>query len=136
MSESNVLVSFRLDRDRPMRVKWLATDGVPGDGYKPQVTAILLADGTRLGMHGTSIMEQVNPDAAGGIGGYALTFSGVVGYAPDHVDRARIDRLGEEEADFELELVHEDGRVAVENRDYRVVDRPRAIARNLSHRDA
>ena len=52
MSEPNVLVNFRLDRDRPMRVKWLATDGVPGDGYKAQVTVIRLDDGATLGQYG------------------------------------------------------------------------------------
>jgi len=48
MSEPNALVNFRLDRDRPMRIKWLATDGVPGDGYKAQVTTIRFDDGTTL----------------------------------------------------------------------------------------
>jgi hypothetical protein len=31
MNEPNALVNFRLDRDRPMRIKWTATDGVPGE---------------------------------------------------------------------------------------------------------
>ncbi|HWU89140.1 MAG TPA: hypothetical protein VN253_17865 [Kofleriaceae bacterium] len=136
MSEPNVLVSFRLDRDRPTRIRWLATDGVPGDGYKAQITAILLADGTRLQMHGSSILEQTSPDPAGGIGGYLLTFNGMVGYAADHGDRPRIERLLDEEVAYELEFVHEDGRVAVADRDYKLVEQPRAMAHKLSHRHA
>lgn len=137
MSEPNVLVNFRLDRDRPVRVRWFATDGVPGDGYKAQVTAVLLADGTRLAMHGSSIIEQTSPDAAGGIGGYLLTFNGMVGYASDHVDRARVEALLDEEIDFDLEFVHEDtGRLAVLDQDYKIVERPRGMARKMSHRDA
>jgi hypothetical protein len=136
MSEPNVLVSFRLDRERPARVRWLATDGVPGDGYKAQVTAILFADGTRLDMHGSSILEQTAPDPGGGIGGYLLAFNGMVGYASDHADRARIERLLDEEVDYELEFVREDGRVAVLDQDYKIVERPRAMARKISHRDA
>jgi hypothetical protein len=136
MSESNVLVSYRLDRDRPARVRWLATDGVPGDGYKAQVTAILLADGRRLEMHGSSIIEQTAPDPAGGIGGYLLTFNGMVGYAADHADRPRIEQLLDEEVDYELEFVHDDGHLAVLDEDYKLVERPRAMARKISHRNA
>lgn len=136
MSAPNVLVSFRLERDRPARVRWLATDGVPGDGYKAQITAVVLGDGTRLPMHGSSIMEQTAPDPTGGIGGYLLTFNGMVGYAADHADRARVEALDEDEIDYELEFVHDDGRVAVLDQDYKIVDRPRAIARKMSHRDA
>jgi hypothetical protein len=136
MSEPNVLVSFRLDRDRPARVRWLATDGVPGDGYKAQVTAILLADGRRLEMHGSSIIEQTAPDPAGGMGGYLLTFSGVVGYAADHADRPRIEQLLDEEIDYELAFVHDDGRVAVPDQDYVLVERPRGMAHKISRRHA
>ena len=136
MSEPHVLVSFRLDRDHPARVRWLATDGVPGDGYKAQITAILLADGTRLEMHGSSIVEQTAPDPAGGIGGYLLTFNGMVGYPADHADRARVEQLLDEEVDYELEFVDDDGRVAVDDQDYRIVERPRGMARKMSHRDA
>ena len=137
MSEPNVLVSFRLDRDTPARVRWFATDGVPGDGYKAQITAVLLADGTRLAMHGSSIIEQTAPDPAGGIGGYLLTFNGMVGYATDHADRARIEQLlDEQQIDYELEFVHDDGRIAVLDQDYKIVERPRGTARKMSHRDA
>jgi hypothetical protein len=131
----NVLVNFRLDRDRPLRVRWLATDGTPGDGYKPQVTAVVLPDGTRLAMHGTSIMEQVHRPQPGD-DGYLITFTGMVGYADGHADRAHIDNLADAEIDYELEFVHEDGRIAVADRDYQIVERPRAMARKLSGRDA
>lgn len=136
MSEPTLLVNFRLDRERPARVRWLATDGVPGDGYKAQITAILLSDGSRLAMHGSSIIEQTSPDAAGGIGGYLLTFNGMVGYAIDHADRERVSQLDDEEVDYDLEFVHEDGRVAVLDQDYKIVERPRGTARKMSHRDA
>lgn len=136
MSEPHLLVNFRLDRDRPARVRWLATDGVPGDGYKAQITAILLSDGSRLPMHGSAILEQTAPDPAGGIGGYLLTFNGMVGYPAEHADRAHVEQLLEEEIDYELEFVHEDGRVAVLDQDYRLVERPRGMARKMSHRDA
>jgi hypothetical protein len=129
-------VNFRLDRDQPVRVRWLATDGVPGDGYKAQITAILLADGTRLEMHSSSILEQTSADPAGGIGGYMLTFNGMIGYASDHADRGRVEKLLDEEIDYELAFVHEDGRVAVPDQDYKILERPRGMARKMSHRDA
>ncbi|HEU0029154.1 MAG TPA: hypothetical protein VFQ53_00885 [Kofleriaceae bacterium] len=132
MSEPNVLVNFRLDRDRPMRVKWLATDGVPGDGYKAQVTAIRLADGAELQMDPTAILEHTAADPAGGIGGYFVTFNGMVGFAADHPDRARIDRVTDEEIDYDLQFLTDDGRVAVENEHYRVVERPRGMAHKLT----
>jgi hypothetical protein len=132
MSEPNVLVNFRLDRDRPARVKWLATDGVPGDGYKAQVTAIRLADGGLLEMDSSAIMEQTAPDPAGGLGGYLVTFNGMVGFAADHPDRRKIDAIGDGEIDYDLAFVKDDGTVAVENQDYKVVERPRGAVHNLS----
>jgi hypothetical protein len=137
MSEPNVLVNFRLDRDRPMRIKWLATDGVPGDGYKPQVTAVVFDDGTRLAMDGSAILEQSAADPAGGMGAYLVTFNGMVGYAADHPDRRRIDKLTDEEIAYELSFVRDDDvhRHAVEGEDYEVRDKPRAMAHKLSHRE-
>ncbi len=137
VSEPNVLVNFRLDRDRPMRIEWRATDGTPGNGYKAQVTAIKLDDGTRLAIEASAIVEQTEPDPAGGIGGYLLTFNGILGYAADHPDRKRVDGLGDEEIAYELEFVHEeDGRVAVENEDYKITQRPRGMAHKLTRRGA
>ena len=131
MSEPNVLVNFRLDKDQPLRLRWLATDGVPGDGYKAQITAVKLSAG-RLAMDRSAIMEQTAPDPGGGIGAYTLTFNGMVGFAPDHPDRAAIDKLVEEEIDYELEFVHDDsGRVATEGTEFTVIERPRAWARKL-----
>src|SRR4051812_19285167 len=114
MSEPNALVNFRLDRDTPMRIKWLATDGVPGDGYKAQVTMIKLDDGAVLHMDSSAILEQTAPDPAGGIGAYLVTFNGMVGFASDHPDRARVDELGDEEIAYVMTFFHEDsGRLAI-----------------------
>ncbi len=128
----NILVNFRLDNDQPLRLRWQATDGVPGDGYKAQVTAVKLSVG-RLAMDRTAIMEQTVVDPDGGIGAYLMTFNGMVGFAADHPDRALIDKLDAEEIDYEFEIVHdESGRVAVEGTDYHVIERPRAWARKLA----
>jgi hypothetical protein len=133
MSEPNVLVSFRLDKDSPVRFRWLATDGVPGDGYKAQITAIKLAGGGVLEMDGSSIVEQTAPDAAGGLGAYLLTFSGMVGYASDHPSRKQIDKLADQQVEYDLSFVHDhSGRVAIENEDYKIIDRPRGWLRKLS----
>ncbi|HEY5923490.1 MAG TPA: hypothetical protein VIV11_17540 [Kofleriaceae bacterium] len=132
MSEPNVLVNFRLDKDQPLRLRWLATDGAPGDGYKAQVTAVKLSVG-RLAMDRTAIMEHTTADAGGGMGAYLLTFNGMVGFAADHPDRPAIDKLTAEEIDYEFEFVHdESGRVAVEGTDFTIVERPRAWARKLA----
>ena len=132
MSEPNVLVNFRLDKDQPLRLKWLATDGVPGDGYKAQITAVRLMDGARLAMDKSAILEQTAPDPSGGVGGYLLTFTGMVGFAADHPDRKIVDALVDQDIDYDLEIVHEDsGRVAVENTDFRIVERPRGVARKV-----
>ncbi|HSN29233.1 MAG TPA: hypothetical protein VLT45_23250 [Kofleriaceae bacterium] len=133
MSEPAVLVNFRLDKESPLRFRWLATDGVPGDGYKAQITAIKLAGGGVLEMDGSSIVEQTAPDAAGGLGAYLLTFSGMVGYASDHPNRKQIDKLDDQQIEYDLAFVHDDsGRVAIENEDYKIVDRPRGWLRKLS----
>jgi hypothetical protein len=135
MSEPNVLVNFRLDKDRPMRLRWLATDGVPGDGYKAQVTAVKLNDGAKLQLDGSAILEQTAPDPTGGIGAYLLTFNGMVGYAADHPDRKHIDALDDQEIDYDLEFVHDEtGRVAIDDEDFKILERPRAWVHKLSKR--
>ena len=132
MSAPNVLVNFRLDHSEPLRLKWMATDGVPGDGYKAQVTAIKLMDGVKLLMDKSAILEQTGPDPDGGVGGYLMTFNGMVGFAADHPDRAVVDALVDQEIEYDFELVHdESGRVAVENTDFRIVERPRGLAKKL-----
>jgi len=137
MREHNVLVNFRLDRDRPMRIKWLATDGVPGDGYKAQVTVIRLADGTPLEMDSSAILEYTAPDPGGGIGAYLVTFNGMVGFASDHPDRPRIDQLDSEEIAYDMVFIREhDGQLAVEGEDFEIRDTPRGTARKLSNRHA
>lgn len=133
MSEPNVLVSFRLDKEAPLRFRWTATDGVPGDGYKAQITAIRLSGGARLEMDGSAILEQTAPDAAGGLGAYLMTFSGMVGYASDHPDRKQIDSAEDQQVEYDLAFVHDDsGRVAIENEDYKIIERPRGWLRKLS----
>lgn len=135
MSEPNVLVNFRLDKDQPLRLKWLATDGVPGDGYKAQITAIKLMDGSKLLMDKSAILEQTAPDPGGGVGGYMLTFNGMVGFAADHPDRKIVEKLVDQDIEYDFEIVHEDsGRVAVENTDFRVVERPRGLAAKVGKR--
>jgi hypothetical protein len=124
MSQPNVLVNFRLGADQPLRLRWMATDGVPGDGYKAQVTSITLMDGKRLAMDSSAILEQTAADPEGGNGAFTLTFTGMVGYAADHPDRATVDTLVDQDVDYELEFIHDDsGRVAIENTDYRIVER-------------
>ena len=131
---SNVLVNFRLNPDRPIRVKWLATDGVPGDGYKAQITAVTL-HGKTLQMDNSAILEQTAPDAAGGIGGYLVTFNGMVGFADNHPDRKHVEALTDAEIQYKLEFIHEESeRVAVENEDYRILERPTAMAHKISGR--
>ena len=137
MSEPNVLVNFRLDRERPVRIKWLATDGVPGDGYKAQITSIRLADGATIDVDSSAILEQTAPDPSGGIGAYLVFFNGMIGYAADHPDRKRIDQITDEEIGYELVFVHDDeGRLAVEGEDYEIRDRPRGMAHLISKRNA
>jgi hypothetical protein len=131
---SNVLVNFRLNHDHPVRVKWLATDGVPGDGYKAQITAVKL-NGKVLEMDGSAILEQSAPDPAGGIGGYLVTFNGMVGFADDHPDRKHVEALTDAEIDYDLAFVHDDdGRLAVEDQDFRILERPKAMAHKISGR--
>jgi hypothetical protein len=97
-----------------------------------QVTAIKLMDGARLAMDRSAIMEQTAVDPDGGVGGYLMTFNGMVGFAADHPDRKIVDELIDQEIDFDFEIVHdESGRVAVENTDFRIVERPRGLAKKL-----
>jgi len=117
-----------LGREHPMRVRWLGTKGAPGDGYKAQVTALVLPDGSRLAMHGSSILEQAHPADDGS---YTITFTGMIGYAPDHADVARVEELTDAEVDYEIEFVNEDGGTAPAS-DFEVVERPRAVATNLA----
>jgi hypothetical protein len=135
MSEPNVLVNFRLDKDQPVRLRWLATDGVPGDGYKAQITAINVSTDVRLVIDSSAILEQTAPDAGGGLGAYLMTFNGMVGYAADHPDRKHIDKLEDQQVDYDLEFVHDDsGRIAVEDEDYKILERPRGWAHKLTKR--
>jgi hypothetical protein len=131
---SNVLVNFRLNPDRPIRLKWLATDGVPGDGYKAQITAVMIS-GQRLAMDGSAILEQTAPDHAGGVGGYLVTFNGMVGFADDHEHRKLVEDIEDIEISYELTFIHDDTeRVAVENEDYKILESPSAMYHKISGR--
>jgi hypothetical protein len=127
MSEQ-VMLRVVLGRENPMRVRWRATDGAPGDGYKAQVTALVLPDGTRLAMHGSSVMEQAQPTDDGE---FAVTFTGMIGYAPEHADYAHVEQLSDTDVDYEIEFVHEDGHTAGADA-FDIVERPRATATNLA----
>jgi hypothetical protein len=61
----------------------------------------------------------------------------MVGYASDHPDRGRIDKLEDEEIGYDMIFLHEDdGRIAVEGEDYEIRDRPRGMAHKLTRRNA
>ena len=134
MSEPNVLVNFRLDKEKPLRLRWLATDGVPGDGYKAQVTAVVLPDGAQLAMDSSAILEQAHADPSGGLGAYFVTFNGMVGYAADHPDRAKVDAL-RGSGDRVRPRFRPRGvgpRSPSTNEDYKIVDKPRGWAHKLT----
>ena len=117
-----------LGRDNPMRLRWNATDGAPGDGYKAQVTALVLPDGTRLAMHGSSVMEQAQH---AGDNMYTVTFTGMIGYEPGHADYDHVAALTDAEVDYDIEFVHEDGHTATDDA-FEIIDRPPALAKNLA----
>ena len=128
MSEPNVLVNFRLDKDQPLRLRWLATDGVPGDGYKAQITAIKLMDGAhaRDGQLRDPRADRARPGRRPRRA-TCMTFNGMVGFAADHPDRKIVDALADQEIEYDLEFVHDDsGRRR--GREHRLQDR-RAPAR-------
>ncbi len=131
---SNVLVNFRLNPDRPVRLKWLATDGVPGDGYKAQITAVKVQQKT-IEMDSSAILEQAAADPSGGVGAYMVTFNGMVGFADDHPHRKFVEKLEDAEIEYDLAFVHEESeRVAVEDQDYKIIERPSGMAHRISGR--
>jgi hypothetical protein len=59
----------------------------------------------------------------------------MVGYASDHPDRVRIEKLDSEEIAFDIIFLREDdGRIAVQGEDYEIREHPRAMAHKLSSR--
>ena len=53
----------------------------------------------------------------------------------DHPDRSTIDALSDQEIEYDLEFVHDDsGRAAVEDEDYKIVERPRGVVKKLPRR--
>jgi len=97
----------------------------------------VLLGNQRLAMDSSAILEQTAPDPAGGLGGYVVVFNGMVGFADDHPDRPHVERITDAEIAYELAFVHDhSGRLAVEDEDYKIVERPAAMAHKISGRNA
>ena len=65
----------------------------------------------------------------------ALLATGTSHAADDHPDRKHVEALTDAEITYDLVFVHEeDGRIAVENEDYRILERPSAMAHKISGR--
>jgi len=61
----------------------------------------------------------------------------MVGYAADHRDRARVEKLEDEEIGYEMIFLREDdGRIAVEGEDYEIRESPRGMAHKLTRKHA
>jgi hypothetical protein len=126
-----VRIAFQLKADTPVRISWLAQDGAPGDGYKSQITAIILPDGKRITIGANEIMEACIPDPASAERAYILSFAGVVTYAPDHPDHAVVAAIDEDRVSYDLEFVRPDGTTAAEDSDFEIRDRPPALAARI-----
>jgi len=61
----------------------------------------------------------------------ATIFTGMVGFTADHPDRARVDKLTEEQVGYVLAFVRDDGTTVDEGTAYTISDRPKAMARKL-----
>src|SRR5262245_50267385 len=121
---ANVMIAFQLRGDTPIRISWKATDGSPGDGYKAQITAIILPDGKRISIRPNDIVEAVVPDPATAEHDYNMSFAGVVTYPPDHADYAVVSTVDEDRVGYDLEFVRPDGTKATEDEDFVIRDRP------------
>jgi hypothetical protein len=126
-----VMIAFQLKADTPVRVSWKATDGVPGDGYKSQITAVILPDGKRITIGANEIVEACIPDPASAAHDYILSFAGVVTYAPDHPDHPVVAAIDEDRVSYDLEFVRPDGSRATEDQDFEIRDRPPALAARI-----
>jgi hypothetical protein len=86
-------------------------------------------------MDSSAILEQSAPDPGGGVGGYMVTFNGMVGFGDDHPHRKFVETLEDAEIEYDLTFVHEESeRVAVEDQDYKILERPSAMAHRISGR--
>lgn len=128
------MIAFQLKADSPVRVSWKAQDGAPGDGYKAQITAIILPDGKRITIGSNEIVEAVIPDPASAARDFNLSFAGIVSYADDHPDHAVVSALGEERVGYDLEFVRPDGSLAIEDQDFVIRERPPALAASMTKR--
>jgi hypothetical protein len=117
----HVLLNFRLDRAHPIRVRWLAKDGAPREGYKAQITCIVTAHG-RLPMDHTAIVETTARDGER----YVVTFSGMVGYPEGHRDRPVVDKVTDGDVAYELGFFRADGSAAVAGEHFAIEDAPPA----------
>jgi hypothetical protein len=126
-----VMIAFQLRGDTPISIAWRATDGSPGDGYKAQITAIILPDGKRITIRANDIVEAVVPDPTTAEHQYNMSFAGIVTYAADHADHAVVSAVNEERVGYDLEFVRPDGTRAVEDTDYEIRERPPALAARL-----
>lgn len=129
---AKLMIAFQLKADTPVRIRWRATDGAPGDGYKSQITAIILPDGKRITIGANEIVEACIPDPASADRDYNVSFAGVVTYGEDHPDYAVVSLIGEDRVEYDLEFVRRDGTRAVEGEDFAVRERPPALAARLA----
>ena len=129
-----VMIAFQLKADNPVKITWKAQDGAPGDGYKAQITAIILPDGKRITIGASEIVEAVVPDPASADHDFNLSFAGVVTYTGDHPDHAVVAALDEERVGYDLSFVRPDGTAAEEDVDFVVNDRPPGLAARMGKR--
>jgi hypothetical protein len=131
---TKVMIAFQLKADAPVRIKWKAQDGHPGDGYKSQITAIILPDGKRITIGANEIVEACIPDPSTADRHYNLSFAGVVTYAEDHPHYAVVQTIDEDRVGYDLEFVRPDGSRAIEEQDFELVARPPALAARMGKR--
>jgi hypothetical protein len=129
---TKVMIAFQLKADTPVRIRWRAQDGAPGDGYKSQITAIILPDGKRITIGANDIVEACIPDPASADRDYNLSFAGVVNYGDDHPDFDVVETITEDRVSYDLEFVRRDGSRAVEEQDFELLARPPALAARMT----
>ena len=108
---------------------------MPGDGYKAQITAVKLA---RLHA-GDGRLGDPRADRAGSRRRHRRLHGDVQRHGRVRARITRISRrveaLTDAEIEYELEFVHDEtGRIAVENEDYKILERPAGMAHKISGR--
>jgi len=129
-----VRIAFQLKADTPVRIAWRAQDGEPGNGYKAQITAIILQDGKRIPIATNEIVEACIPDPATAERAFNLSFAGVVGYDRGHSAHPIVAAIDEERVGYDLEFVRSDGTLAQEDEDFEIRERPLALAALMDRR--